>query len=68
MPHDAHDLHLIRDNLISVKAWIEHWQADVDCNLTPTTSSLASAHSLTAISLSALARIERDEAKERAAA
>lgn len=54
---DTADLAAIRQNLATIKAWIEHWQADVASGLKPTPSSLASAHLLTAISIAALDRI-----------
>lgn len=64
---DAADLGMIQDNLVRLKVWIEHWQADLASNVTPTETSLASAHTLTAISLAAIKRIEQGQAKERAA-
>lgn len=56
---DTADLAAIRQNLVSLKAWIEHWQADVASDLKPTPSSLASAHTLATISIAALDRIGR---------
>lgn len=31
---------LIREHLTSLKVWIQHWEADRDCNLVPTKGSL----------------------------
>jgi hypothetical protein len=35
-----------RDDLVQMRTWIEHWQADVAFNLKPTPESLAEAHKL----------------------
>lgn len=40
---DAADHSLLRDHLIMINAWIDHWREDKKCNLTPTDSSLDTA-------------------------
>lgn len=52
----------LRNNLIQLSAWIEHWQADVDCRLLPTRESLESAMSCVASSLQAIERLDRTAA------
>lgn len=38
---DAHDTAALRDHLVSIKGWIEHWKGDADCRLPCTQESLA---------------------------
>ena len=51
----------LREHLDLIKAWIDHWQEDLACNLKPTPSSLESAGRSVERSLAALARIESAE-------
>ncbi|TPJ70489.1 MULTISPECIES: hypothetical protein [unclassified Mesorhizobium] len=55
-------LHQIREHVLSLKVWVEHWQADRLCNLVPTESSLILAK---AQADRALALVERIEASQR---
>jgi len=55
------DLEHLRDNLLHVKAWIQHWQEDARCHLTPTPSSLESAMFRVTNSLGALDRIKSEQ-------
>ena len=55
------EAHRIREHVLNLKVWIEHWQADRASNLVPTESSLllAKAHADSALTL--LDRVEQKE-------
>jgi len=58
---DAIELRNIRDNLVHIRAWLQHWREDAECRLTPTPASLDSAMFRVTNSLGALDRIESEQ-------
>ena len=49
---------IVREHLLSLKVWIEHWQIDWSCNLVPTEGSLDIAKTHADCALNILERIE----------
>lgn len=56
------EAHRIREHMLSLKAWIEHWQADRACNLLPTESSLTNAKAHADYALTLVNLMEQHEA------
>jgi hypothetical protein len=57
------DALILREHLLSLKVWVEHWQTDRSCNLVPTQGSLDLAKTHADCALNILERIaEQKEA------
>ncbi|TPM89834.1 hypothetical protein [Mesorhizobium sp. B2-1-3A] len=56
-----HEAHRIREEMLAVKVWLEHFQDDRACNLIPTESSLILAKSHADSALTLLERMEAEQ-------
>ncbi len=54
------DVRILRENLIRIRAWVDHWDEDRRSNLKPTEGGLKQAFYYVENSLKALDRIEED--------
>jgi hypothetical protein len=57
----SYEAKVIRDHLMSLKVWVEHWKADAASNLTPTAISLMLAQSHAENALTMLDRMEDEQ-------
>ncbi|TPN44420.1 hypothetical protein FJ981_27885 [Mesorhizobium sp. B1-1-4] len=55
------DTLILREHVLSLKGWVEHWQTDRLCNLVPTESSLTLAKTHAECALTILDRIEASQ-------
>jgi hypothetical protein len=58
------DALILREHVLSMKVWVEHWQTDRLCNLIPTESSLILAKTHAECALTILARLEASQKEQ----